>query len=129
MILEEVKDKFNRTVRCWKCECGAIWELILSKNFPDRYNWEPTCLECFKRESKLEQEKKYETSVSFWATEQGTLHSHSKGLTEDQVKMLNELKVGDRLVIFKNNKREERHPDYSMKKGLNKNNRPVASDS
>ena len=29
----------------WRC-CGLIWQLLLSKNYPDRYNWNPTCPKC-----------------------------------------------------------------------------------
>lgn len=42
--------------------------------------------------------------------------SHGKGLTQDQVDALKELKVGDRLIIWKNDRKtDESHSDYALK--------------
>lgn len=55
-------------------------------------------------------------NVAFWSKESGNLMSHSKGLDAEQIKFLQELRVGDRLVIFFNrDKRGETSPDYSLK--------------
>lgn len=54
--------------------------------------------------------------VSFWKKESQNLMSHGKGLTQDQVDALKELKVGDRLIIWKNDRKtDESHSDYALK--------------
>ena len=32
-------------LRTWEC-CGLMWELFLSKNYPGRETWGPTCPKC-----------------------------------------------------------------------------------
>ncbi len=43
--------------------------------------------------------------IGFWKTEKGFI-SHSQGLSQEQVGYLQNLKAGDRLVIFMNDVRE-----------------------
>ena len=45
MTLEKWKDHRNREVREWRC-CGMVWQLIMSRLYPDRYNWKPICPVC-----------------------------------------------------------------------------------
>ena len=33
------------TVKEWEC-CGHIWQLLLSKRYPERFNWMPVCPTC-----------------------------------------------------------------------------------
>lgn len=37
--------KYTFTVREWRC-CEHIWQLLLSKNYPERFNWNPVCPDC-----------------------------------------------------------------------------------
>lgn len=37
----------ERYLKEWRC-CGNIWQLIMSKQFPERYNWRPRCPVCNK---------------------------------------------------------------------------------
>lgn len=53
-------------------------------------------------------------NVAFWPQANGNFTDSPKGLTEDQVKLFSSLKVGDRLIIFKNNPVTERHPTLSL---------------
>ena len=45
----------GRKVREWEC-CGNLWQIILSKKFPERYKWRPTCPNC-KRKGDLDGKK------------------------------------------------------------------------
>lgn len=36
---------YTFTVKEWNC-CGHQWQLLLSKRYPDRYKWNPTCPDC-----------------------------------------------------------------------------------
>jgi hypothetical protein len=56
-----------------------------------------------------------ELKIQVWAKDTGNLLSHTKGLTEDQIKALQNLKVGDRLIVYKNNKMSETSPDFTIK--------------
>lgn len=31
----------------WSC-CDYLWQLLLSKKYPERYSWKPTCPNCGK---------------------------------------------------------------------------------
>jgi len=37
--------RFKFTVKEWSC-CGYIWQLFLSRRFPERFNWTPICPKC-----------------------------------------------------------------------------------
>lgn len=39
--------KWKFRLREWEC-CGQKWELLLSKKFPERENWNPICKICGK---------------------------------------------------------------------------------
>lgn len=39
----------------------------------------------------------------------------ARGLSEEQIKFLRSLKPGDRLILWKNKKVKETHPDLSLK--------------
>lgn len=54
-------------------------------------------------------------NVSFWSKESGNFLSHSKGLNEEQVEYLKKLKVGDRLILWKNDKKKETDSNLTMK--------------
>ena len=36
---------FKWLLREWVC-CGNLWQLLLSKRFPERYDWRPVCPNC-----------------------------------------------------------------------------------
>ena len=36
----------------WSCSCGRIWEILYSRNFPERYSFKPKCT-CRKEPSKM----------------------------------------------------------------------------
>jgi hypothetical protein len=56
-------------------------------------------------------------SISFWKTDYGSLKTHNKGLTEQQIEFLKTLKVGDELILFTNqDKKDKTSPDHSLKK-------------
>lgn len=53
-------------------------------------------------------------SVGFWKTEKGFI-SHKQGLSQQQVNYLQNLKAGDRLILFVNDVREgEKRAHLSM---------------
>lgn len=53
--------------------------------------------------------------IGMWKTEKGSYLSHSKGLTEEQVQYLQNLKIGDRLVLWVNDVREgEKGPNLTL---------------
>jgi len=55
-------------------------------------------------------------SLGFWKSKYTKdFLSHSKGLTEEQVKQLQELKAGDRLIVYVNKKDSDNYPDCSLK--------------
>jgi len=33
------------TFREWEC-CGLTWQLLMGKNWPDRWAWNPVCPKC-----------------------------------------------------------------------------------
>lgn len=61
-------------------------------------------------------------NIGLWLKESGNIMNHSKGLTPGQVKFLQSLKAGDRVMLWANNpKPEETKPHYSFKKYTPKN--------
>lgn len=55
-------------------------------------------------------------NIGFWRTQKGFI-SHKHGLDEEQVKYLQNLKVGDRLALFTNDVRDgERQADMTLKR-------------
>jgi hypothetical protein len=48
-----------------------------------------------------------DSGVPFWKKESNNYMSHSKGLTPEQVEALKALKVGDRLILWDNNPKED----------------------
>jgi hypothetical protein len=40
--------QYRFRVREWNC-CGHLWQLLLSRRFPERYVWKPTCPTCGKK--------------------------------------------------------------------------------
>lgn len=54
-------------------------------------------------------------SINFWIKDSGNYCSHSNGLNEEQVKALQELKEGDRLIIYKNTKKKETDSSLTLK--------------
>jgi hypothetical protein len=59
-------------------------------------------------------------SIGFWEKESGHMFSYGKGLSEEQVKELKSLKVGDRLILFKNDGSRPNSPHFSLKKSTYK---------
>lgn len=54
--------------------------------------------------------------IGFWHTNRSFFFtSHQKGLNEDQIKQLKQLKVGDRLCLWVNNDKDGNSPDYTVK--------------
>ena len=55
--------------------------------------------------------------VGFWQKDSGNLLSHGGGLTPQQIKDLQELKPGDRLILWANipNPDKESAPTHSLK--------------
>ena len=54
--------------------------------------------------------------IMFWKNKQsGNYFSHKNGLTEELIKELKQLKVGDRLVLWLNEKDTETYPDLTLK--------------
>lgn len=49
-----------------------------------------------------EEKKKSYNRVGFYRYRTGNYTSHKRGLTEDQIKYLQSLKVGDRLILYVN---------------------------
>lgn len=61
--------------------------------------------------------QKYEPSVPFWSNGGKTITSHAGGLTAEQVEFLQNLQVGERLVIFHNGEElENNRPNYTLKR-------------
>ncbi len=57
--------------------------------------------------------------VNFWVNKSGNLNSHHTGLSQEQVDSLKSLKVGDRLVVWQENKRrKETDPHYVLKRDM-----------
>lgn len=54
--------------------------------------------------------------IQFWKTQFGSLKTHNKGLTEDQVKFLQSLKPGDVLIMFMEDKQGENTAAGNLKK-------------
>lgn len=53
--------------------------------------------------------------INFWTKDTGNSLSHSKGLTQEQVNALQQLKVGDRLILWKNDVKEEHDSNLTLK--------------
>ena len=66
----------------------------------------------------MEEKKQANVNVSLWQDAKSMImSSHSSGLTKEQVELFNSLKVGDRLIIFPNNKRtQDNHPHFNLLK-------------
>lgn len=54
-------------------------------------------------------------NIGFWKKETGNLMSHGSGLNGEQVEALKDLKEGDRLIIWRNTKKSESSPEYTLK--------------
>ncbi len=54
-------------------------------------------------------------SVAFWSKDSGNYLSHTKGLTEEQIAELQKLKPGDRLILYKNDRKKETDSSLSLK--------------
>jgi len=56
--------------------------------------------------------------IGLWQKPTGNLLSHGKGLSEEEIKFLQSLKVGDRLIIWDNTKRNENtsYPTHNLTK-------------
>jgi len=52
--------------------------------------------------------------IALWKKDSGNMMSHGKGLTAEQVAMLQTLKEGDRLIAFSNKKTSPAAPDYNL---------------
>jgi hypothetical protein len=38
-------DLRRRRVHEWSC-CAGVWQLIVTRQFPQRWGWSPTCPQC-----------------------------------------------------------------------------------
>lgn len=54
--------------------------------------------------------------IGFWSKETGNMLSHRKGLTMEQIMALKELKEGDRLVLWRNERKNDTDTSYTLKK-------------
>jgi hypothetical protein len=62
------------------------------------------------------------SKIALWIKETSNLMSAGKGLTEEEIQFLHSLKPGDRLIVFKNDKKfSENSPHYSLQKYENAN--------
>lgn len=53
--------------------------------------------------------------ISFWESEKGNLVSHHAGITDEQVKEFQELKIGDKFILYKNERDNRNSPHYTMR--------------
>lgn len=54
--------------------------------------------------------------VGFWITKKnGFFTSHQTGLNQEQITQLQQLKVGDRLCLWKNEDKDGKSPEYVVK--------------
>lgn len=60
-------------------------------------------------------EGKKQLNVALWQKESGNALSHTQGLNAEQIEALKELKVGDRLILFKNKKEGDTQPTFNLK--------------
>ena len=56
--------------------------------------------------------------IGFWIKDTGNFMTHAKGLTQEQIDFLKTLKLGDRLILWKNSRGSEVSPDYTLAKYL-----------
>ena len=54
-------------------------------------------------------------SIGFWTMETGSLISHNRGLTKEQIDDLKTLKEGDRIILFYNSERRDKQPAYNLR--------------
>ena len=54
-------------------------------------------------------------SLAFWKKQSGNLMNEKRGLTADDIKELQNLQEGDRLIIWLESKNNDRSPDYRLK--------------
>lgn len=55
--------------------------------------------------------------IGFWKTSKPFFFaSHQKGLIQEQIDQLKQLKVGDRLCLWQNNDKDGNSPDFVVKK-------------
>jgi hypothetical protein len=60
--------------------------------------------------------------VNFWKNKQsGNYFSHKQGLTSEMAEELRNVKEGDRLVIWVQDKKTDNHPELSLKVYKNNN--------
>lgn len=59
-------------------------------------------------------ENKYSHGITMWKKDSGNHMSHRGGLSEKDVEFLQSLKVGDRLILFQNN-RKRSGSDYDSR--------------
>lgn len=53
--------------------------------------------------------------IAFWKKSSLNMMSHGKGLTADEVKALQTLKVGDRLILWNNDVKSDKDPNITLK--------------
>ncbi len=60
--------------------------------------------------------------IGFWASKRGTgdLLSHTAGLTEETLAAVKSLELGDRLIMYKQEKQSKKSPDYVLKRWYKK---------
>lgn len=61
--------------------------------------------------------KKSGRGIGLWRNDSGNILSHNKGLSKEQIEILQSLKEGDRLIIWSNTfKAKGIEPDFNLKK-------------
>lgn len=53
--------------------------------------------------------------ITFWKKGSGNYMAHGAGLTQEQVDQLQQLKAGDRFILWANKKTNDATPDLSLK--------------
>jgi len=61
--------------------------------------------------------EKKNNGITLWLKTGGKFAvSHKEGLTADQIAELQSLKVGDQVVLYLNDKRSDKSPDFTFRK-------------
>lgn len=64
----------------------------------------------------MSDKKRKGINLAFWQKESGNMLSHGKGLSKEQVEELQKLREGDRLILFKNEKKADNTPEYTLQR-------------
>ncbi len=54
-------------------------------------------------------------SIGLWTKNTGNLMSHSAGLSHEELQYIKNLKVGDRLIVWLNQKKTDASPSHTLR--------------